>query len=171
MSSRKPPGGRQSCELKPPLPVRFVSYAGCLVDGGQSMDRSATCIDASEAADSDPLTVGRATLAFTPSATRFVDATDRYVSYRRALQDVVVIVAVRVIRGMNELALRTDALRADMHQHVEEEHTQMEVLQALQTECDMRSRKTREARGAVAVVEPSYLDAILWLIILSRAPA
>lgn len=135
------------------------------------MDRSATCIDASEAADSDPLTVGRATLAFTPSATRFVDATDRYVSYRRALQDVVVIVAVRVIRGMNELALRTDALRADMHQHVEEEHTQMEVLQALQTECDMRSRKTREARGAVAVVEPSYLDAILWLIILSRAPA
>lgn len=164
-------GARRSCKLRPPCLVSFVSYAGCLVDGGKSGHTSATCTDLSEAANPEPLTVDRATLAFKPSATRFVDATERYVSYRRALQDVVAIVAVRVIRGMNELALRTDALRADMHQHVEEENTQMEVLQALQTECEVRTRKTRQARGAVAVVEPSYFDAILWLIILSRAPA
>jgi hypothetical protein len=156
--------------------IRLVSYVGCLVEVGESGDTSATCADATEtaaAAEPERRTIGRTKPSLTPDAdaTRFFDATERYISFRRAVQDAVAVVAVRSIRGMNELALRTDALTAELHQQIWEERAQMEELGVLQDACEVPTRATRRARVGVAVVEPSYLDAILWLIILSRTPA
>lgn len=154
--------------------IRSVSYVGCLVKVGESGDSATTCAEANEAAaaaEPEPRTISRTKLSLTPDAVRFFDATERYVSFRRAVQDAVAVVAVRTIRGMNALAVRTDALAAELQQRAWEHRAQMDELEVRQEACVRYARRTSWARAAVAVVEPSYLDAILWLVILSRTPA
>lgn len=146
-----------------------MTYAGCLVAVDEPRDAFA---NGSGATDPPRLPQKSALgLRRRPSSTRFFDGREHHTAFRRAVQDVVAVVAVRAIRGMCEIAHRTEVLSEEMVQYRVEEDQRIADLDSLHDAYKARVITANRARDVVALIEPAYFDAILWLIILSRTPA
>ncbi|GAA5861718.1 hypothetical protein JCM3774_002683 [Rhodotorula dairenensis] len=147
----------------------LVSYAGCLVEADDPEITSANRAEATKAPSlgSKPAFCSERELA----PTRFVDGRKGYTAFRRAVQDIVAVVASRAIRGTCEHAHRTEVLMAEMIQYREDEDQRIAELESLHTNYTACVFAANLARERLAAIEPPYFDAIRWLVILSRSPA
>ncbi|GAA5989622.1 hypothetical protein JCM10908_000557 [Rhodotorula pacifica] len=140
----------------------LVTRRGCLVEATPETDSSS----ATEEADAS-----RPPSDFSPSTSRFVDATDRYVAFRQALQDIVAVAAARAIKSINDIIRRTDEIMDALGRHLDEETRQLSIFGDLKSMCARLVDEAENATEELACREPLYFDEILWLTILSRAPA